>query len=134
MITLRELGDKAIGAIGLAMLPLDGMVSMDGPKNEFGQLVTRSFGFQGQNLYLNLDGAMQEASAAGSCDIRVEILGPNHEPMSGFTFDDALPITEGGRSIRATWKGHGDLLALEGKTIRLKFHIRNAKLYSFRFQ
>ena len=145
---LLDLGDKAIGAIGLAVTPLDGFVSVDGGKgsmelnsaatasaspNSFGQMTTRSFTFSGNRLYLNVECALQQWGA-GLCDMRVEVLGPDHTRVSGFELDDVDPITDTGVSRVVSWSDHPDLHTLEGKPIRLRLYFKNAKLYSFQFR
>jgi len=131
--TLLALGEKAIAAGGLAITPLDGFVSLDGARTNFSEMVTRSFGFSGKQLYLNLSSALQQWGA-GPCEVRVEILSPNHEPLSGFSFADADPITASGETNIASWQGKSDLNELAGKTIKLRFYFKNAKLYSFQFK
>ena len=82
--TLLALGDKAIGAVGLATLPLDGFVSVDGAKGAesrdaapYSELVTRSFGFTGSRLHVNVKAAPQGEAQA---ELRVEVVGA--EPPS----------------------------------------------------
>ena len=143
---LLALGDKAVAAVGLAITPLDGFVSVDGAKGvpvdavpgrpnlaAFSQMVTRSFGFSGTRLYLNLRSALQQWGA-GPCEVRVEILTPNHEPLSGFGFADADPITTSGQTQVVSWNGKSDLSGLAGGPIKLRFYFKNAKLYSFQFK
>ena len=132
--TLADLGDRAVRAVGLATVPLDGLVSVVGGKNDFSEMVTRAFGFNGTRLHVNVESAMQEASGGGTCDVRVEILSPNHHPLPGFTFQDANPITGTAAAHTVSWRGKPDLDELKGKTIKLRFYIKNAKLNSFQFK
>ena len=136
--TLLALGDKAKGAVGLATLPLDGFVSMDGVGGAlsrdvapYSEMVTRSFGFTGSRLSLNVSAALQ---GPGPVELRVEVLEPNHHRIDGFQFDDADPITESGQSHVVSWKGSPDLSALVGRAIKLRFYFKNCKLYSFPVQ
>jgi len=131
--TLLALGDKAIAAGGLAITPLDGFVSLDGARTSFSEMVTRSFSFSGTQLHLNLRSALQQWGA-GPCEVRVEILSPHHEPLSGFTFDDSDPITTSGQDNVVSWNGNSELSTLLNKTIKLRFYFKNAKLYSFQFR
>jgi hypothetical protein len=144
--TLMELGDRSKGAIGLAVTRLDGFVSVDGTKGratdvppgrgqiaEYSELVTRSFSFTGSELHLNVQAALQQWGA-GPCEIRVEVLEPNHAYIDGYEFDDADPITTDSIDHLASWKGSSDLSRFEGKTIKLRFYFKNAKLYSFQFR
>ena len=136
--TLLALGDKAIGAVGLATLPLDGFVSVDGAKGAasrdvapYSELVTRSFGFSGSRLQVNVRAAPQGEALA---ELRVEVLEPNHHRIEGFEFEDADPIVESGQAQVVSWRGGSDLSALAGRTIKLRFYFRNAKLFSFQFK
>jgi hypothetical protein len=144
--TLLDLGERARGAIGLAVSRRDGFVSVDGTKGlagnrpigrphvvAYSELVTRSFSFTGSQLHLNLEGARQQWGA-GPCEVRVEILEPNHAYIPGYEFDDADPIAAGGLDCVASWRGSADLSRLEGKSVKLRFYFRNAKLYSYQFR
>ena len=156
-----ELGDDATMAIGLATSRLDGFVSVDSGKGwvphdatdeelrettgrpylekvsqgqrSFGQLVTRSFGFTGSRLHLNVERA-PVAAGPGPGEVRVELLTFNHRKIEGFTFDDADPITESGIDQVVSWNGESDLSRLAGQPIKLRFYMKNAKLYAFQFK
>ena len=63
---------------------------------------------------------------------RVEVLDATGKAIAGYSGRNAIVF----RSIdslrfRPYWKGASDLSALQGKTIRLKFHLRRSKLYAF---
>ena len=131
--TLVELGDKGLGTVGLAVSPLDGFVAVEGAKRDFSQMVTRSFSFSGRQLHLNVRSHLTDGLRT-DCDVRVEILTPNHEPLPGFGFKDADPITTSGYAQVASWNGQSDLSELTGKIIKLRFYFRNAKLYAFQFK
>ena len=142
--TLLALGDRATEAIGLAVTPLDGFVSLDGVKGRessyqprdavpYSQMVTRSFGFTGSRLYLNLQAALQQWGA-GPCEVRIQLLSPNHEPLDGYGFDDCDPITMSGQAHVVSWNGNPDVSGFEGKPIKLRFYFKNAKLFSFQFR
>jgi hypothetical protein len=96
-------------------------------------MVTRSFGFKGTRLHLNVRAALQQWGA-GPCEVRVEILSANHEPLNGFGRDDADPITASGHTSVVSWRGKTDLSALAGSAIKLRFRFRNAKLHAFWFE
>ena len=139
-----DLGEKATTAIGLATLPLDGFVSLDGAKGQLGdyrppdigphsQMVTRSFGFSGKQLYINLQ-APPRFNSAGDCEVRVEILTANHQRIPGFTVDDADVLTTTATAHVASWNGKSDVSQFLSRAIRLRFHFKSAKLYSFQFR
>ena len=134
-VTAKELGDRTVRAVGLATVPIDGFVSVFGGKLDFGEMVTRAFGFKGFRLYLSGEPAIKGgATGVDESDVRVEILSPNHEPLPGFTFQDADPITDIGIAHAVTWGGKHDLGELKGKTIKLRFYFKNSKLNSFQFK
>ena len=158
---LLALGDKALGAVGLAITPRDGFVSLDGGKGwvvhdpdeadthkmgctdylvhisqgraSFSQMVTRTFSFSGERLHLNLSRALLGAGP-GLCEVRVEVLSPNHSSLPGYGFKDADPITDSGHDRVVSWRGNPDVSGLAGQPIRLRFYFKNAKLYAFQFK
>lgn len=130
---LIRLGDKATAGIGLAKLPLDGFVSLEGARVDPSYVTTRSFTFSGSGLYLNTQAALQQWGA-WPCQVRVELLDARHVPIEGYTLDDADVITTTGINQRVSWKGRSDLSGLAGKPVRLRIKFTNAKLYAFQFK
>ena len=158
---MRDLGDAAGEGIGLAVSRLDGFVSVDGGKgwlpnaasnehlgrtgiaehlkevsagpDSFGQLVTRSFSFSGSRLHLNSTRA-PIAAGPGAGEIRAELLTFNHHKIEGFTFDDCDPILESGLDQAVSWNGSQDVSRLAGQAVKIRFYVKNAKLYSFQFR
>lgn len=110
---------------GMVSQRLDGFVSADAPY-EGGELTTPPIVFAGQHLELNLD-----CSAAG--DARVEILAADGKAIEGFKLIQADLLR--GNAIRrvVTWQGRDDVSALAGRSVRLRFVMRSAKLYAFQF-
>ena len=142
--TLLALGDRATAAVGLASLPLDGFVSLDGAKGPpgtwhaarvapYSEMVTRSFGFAGSRLHVNVSTALQQGGAEAP-ELRVEVLEPNHDTIAGYTFDDCDPVTESGQSRVVSWRGDADLSQFAGNAVKLRFYFKNCKLYSFQFK
>jgi hypothetical protein len=129
---LHGLGpDGADGQIGLAVLPLDGFISLDGARSHYSEAVTRAFTFAGNNLELNMQAGPRGQGRV--CDVRVEILDADYFPIPGYTFDDAVALTQTGVANRVTWKNNLDVSKLAGKTVKLKFYFKHAKLYAFQF-
>lgn len=91
-----------------------------------GHLITKPFTFTGKRLELNY-----ETSAAGS--IRVEIQDAAGGPIPGYTLADATEIFGDEIARIHAWKQTSDVASLSGKPIRLRFVMRDADLYSFRF-
>ncbi len=92
-----------------------------------GELVTKPLRFKGSALDLNF-----ATSAGGS--VRVELQEANGTPIPGFTLADARELIGDQISRPARWNAGGDVRSLEGKTVRIRFVLKDADLYSFRFQ
>ncbi|MBI84826.1 MAG: hypothetical protein CMJ81_16660, partial [Planctomycetaceae bacterium] len=110
--------------IGLAKLRLDGFVSLDaGPGG--GSVTTRPFTFTGRKLVINAD-------ATGG-QVLVEVLDRRGEPIAGFGKSDCDRVTGDALRHPVSWQGNSELGLLEGATIKLRFHLLRAGLYSFSF-
>ncbi len=104
---------------------VDGFVSVRaGSKG--GEMVTKPLVFSGDRLQLNLS-----TSAAGS--IRVEIQDASGTPIPGFALGDCPEIFEDRLDHVVNWKQGHDLSRLSGKSVRLRFVLNDADLYSMRF-
>ena len=64
---------------------------------------------------------------------RVELQDAGGKPLPGFTLDDCTPIAGDQIEQAVSWKG-GRLAALAGKPVRLRFVLKDADLFSMRFQ
>ena len=110
------------GAIGLAVLRRDGFASLaagfDG-----GQVTTTPFVFDGRTLTVN--------TKSGPGDVRVEILDANDKPIAGYTKDECNPVTGDSVEHTVTWSGKQNLRELTGQPVKLRFHLANARLYSY---
>jgi len=115
---------KFTGSIGLATWKLDRFVSVDGPA-EGGTLTTVPVRFKGKRLKINA------ATKAGG-QVVVELLDAAGRPIKGF--ESSAPFS--GDELRHTvrWAGGGDVSALAGKPVTLRFHLKNARLFSFAFR
>lgn len=130
---LDALGSRATAGIGLAKIPLDGFVSLDGDRLEYSIVTTRTFTFEGSSLYLNIKAALQQWGA-GPCDVRIEILDGRHIPIEGYSFEDSDIVTKTSHNYQITWNGEHDLSSLQGRPIRLKIYFKNAKIFAFQFK
>ena len=54
-------------------------------------------------------------------------------PLPGFAARDADVVVHSAVRQPVTWKGKGDVGSLAGKPVRVRFHLRNGKLYAFQF-
>ena len=115
------------GGVGLARLRLDGWVSIDaGPAG--GTLTTKPIVFEDKAKRLVIN-----AHALEGGWIVVEILDESGKTLSGFGKDDCCAFQHDALRHVVVWDGRSDVSQLAGKPIRLRFHLRNARLYSFVF-
>ena len=109
------------GAIGLATLRKDGFVSLDAESRE-GTLSTR--------LLENLEGELRLNADARKGEIRVEVLDREGRVLPGYGRDDCQPMRGDGVDHGISWRSRDGLPASPGPK-RLRFHLRNASLFSF---
>ena len=85
-------------------------------------MTTRAFVFLGDTLLLNAD------ASRGS--ISVEALDIDGNPIEGFGRDTSVPLTTDNIRHALSWKGHKDVHQLQGRPLRLRFHLRQARIFS----
>ncbi len=90
-------------------------------------MLTKPITFAGNQLLLNVS-----TSAAGS--VRIEIQDLASQPLPGFVLADCHEVYGDDLERTVARKGHPDLGTLAGQPVRLRFEVRDADLYSFRFQ
>jgi hypothetical protein len=112
-------------AIDRAILRLDGFVSADSAYTG-GEIVTPLITFVGNQLELNVN-----PGAGGS--IRVELLDENDRPIEGYTLDDATALYENSVCLPVTWGTNDSVAALAGEPIKIRFLMRDCRLYAFQF-
>jgi len=107
-------------------LRTDGFVSVNAPYAG-GEVQTKPMRFHGEELRINYS-----TSAAGS--IWVEIQDAAGTPLPGFSREDSDEIIGDEIERVVTWKGKSDVGALSGRPVRVRFIMKDADLYSIRFQ
>ena len=106
-------------------LRLDGFVSVNAPMSG-GELVTKPVKFAGSELRLNF-----ASSAAGG--ILVELQDAAGKALPGYGRDDCQVVFGDDTDRLVTWKQGADLSKLQSLPVRLRFEMRDADLYAFRF-
>jgi hypothetical protein len=86
-------------------------------------VTTRPVRFQGRYLFVNAD--------MDGGELRAEVLGADGKPIAPFTRQRCLPVREDATLAQIRWEGAGDLSALSGQTVRLRFHLTKGSLYAF---
>ncbi len=107
-------------------LRTDGFASINAPFVG-GEITTKPFRFQGEKLTINFS-----TSAAGS--IWVEIQDQQGQTIPGFSKNDCNEIIGDQIKRTVTWKGNPAVNSLSEKPIRLKFIMKDADLYSMKFE
>ena len=110
----------------MAKLRLDGFASMEADEEE-GFLVTKPFACENAHLLIN-------AYARGG-EITVAVLDEAGQHVgdyySGFRKIDCSSFDSDSLRHKVTWRHFTSLESLKGQIIRLKFYLRNARIYSF---
>jgi hypothetical protein len=106
-------------------LRMDGFASVQAPMSG-GELLTKPLRFHGSRLALNF-----ATSAAGS--IRVEIQDLAGVPVPGFALDECPQIFGDTIDRAISWGNRRDVSTLAGKPVRLRFELKDANVYAFRF-
>lgn len=113
-------------AIGLATLRLDGFISLTAGESS-GTLVTKAFLLKGDKLLVNVD--------AADGDVSVEVLDEAGRSLTGYSGQDtafARRVDE--LRWQPRWRGNSNLSSLKNQSVRLRFALRKASLYSFQIQ
>jgi hypothetical protein len=88
-----------------------------------GVLTTRLVTFRGRYLFVNVD--------ADAGELRAEILDKDGNVIPGFARDQCVSVRADKTLVQVGWKGEADLSAVAGRTVRLRFFLRNGRLYAF---
>lgn len=107
-------------------LRLDGFVSIRGGWKG-GELITRPLKFSGSKVELNF-----ATSAVGS--ILVEIQDAGGKPIPGYSLADCEEVFGDSTSRNVQWKKQGtNVSSIVGQTVKLRFVLKDADLYSLKF-
>jgi hypothetical protein len=103
----------------------DGLVALTAGAEE-GEAITRPLKFGGKKLVLNY-----AAKPAGS--VRVELQDADGKPIEPYS---AASSALTGDSVKktVTWGEQSDLSQLAGQSVRVRFILQDAQLFSFRFE
>jgi hypothetical protein len=107
-------------------LRTDGLASVNAPYSG-GELLTRPLTFRGRRLVLNY-----ATSAAGH--LRVEVQDVSGKPVSSYRLEDAVQMVGNELAAEVRWRGGPDLTPIAGQTVRLRFEMKDADLFSLQFE
>ena len=91
-----------------------------------GEVITKPLTFVGSKLRINFS-----TSAVGS--VRVEIQDASGDAVPGYAMDDMQPVYGDRLDFPVSWKNGGNVGALAGLAIRLRFELKDADVFSIRF-
>jgi hypothetical protein len=103
----------------------DGFVSLNAPLSG-GEVVSKPLTFKGSKLQLNFS-----TSAAGS--IKVEIQDIDGKPLNGYSLGQGHDVIGDEIERTVSWEQGSDVSAIAGQSIRLRFILKDADLFSMRF-
>jgi hypothetical protein len=109
-------------SIGLATLRVDGFASV-AASYEGGRLTTTLLRAGGDELRLNLK--------ADYGQVRVECLDEENRALPGYGLENCAPLSVDAVAAPVRWQGQPGLGPLRERPFKLRFHLHNARLYSY---
>ncbi len=107
--------------------------------NKGGWLLSREVKVTGDRLVINIAPEHRAFSRDQHGHVKVELFdrssGPynDNRPIEGFGQDDCDRIRSNAVDYVVTWNGSADLSVLKGKDVYIRFYLKNAHLFGFRF-
>ncbi|MBS3762429.1 MAG: hypothetical protein KGZ25_03890 [Planctomycetes bacterium] len=123
---LDPVADRRLSGIGRAVLRKDGFASVDAG-HATGDFTTPPLEFSGAQLVIN-------AEIGGGGFVRVEIQDESGQPLEDYGADDTLPTTGNSTQLTVCWREGPDISQLAGQKVRVRFLLRDCRLYSFQFE
>jgi len=119
--------EKEMSGISRLVIRRDGFVSVRAGYTA-GEFLTPFLTFEGEQLVLNVD-----TSAVGQ--VKVEILDEDKKPIPGYTLEESDEIYTANETNRVVkWNQESSVAKLAGRSIRLRFVMRDVDLYAFQFR
>lgn len=125
------------GGIGLAVLRIDGFVSVTAEDRE-GMIETRPFTWPGGELFVNFDPRHNETDhyRSGTGELVTEVIMDNGAVAEGFSRQECNPLRINTADMEhastcVRWQNGRSMSIFAGIPIRLRICLRNASLYSF---
>ena len=113
------------GIVTRAIYRLDGFTSVDAGE-PVGEFTTPAIVFDGERLEINF-------STSGDGWVEVGILDAQGKPLPGYGTAKVDRIAGDSVAHVVTWGGRHDVCSLQDRPVRLRFRMRNTKLYAFQF-
>jgi hypothetical protein len=104
---------------------VDGFVSVRASEGG-GEVLTKPLEFAGRRLVINY-------ACADAGSVRVELQSADGSPLENYALADCTPLKGDAIDQVVTWKEGTDVGRLAGRPVRLRFEVKNADLFAFRF-
>ena len=114
-------------------LRTDGFISVSGPYAG-GEMITRPLVFRPAGGKEGACRLLVNCSTSAPGSLRVEILDESGKTLPGYRLEDSRPLIGDFIERAVEWKNGPDVKPLAGKPVRLRFVLKDADLYSIRFQ
>ena len=111
------------GGIGLATIRVDGFASLDAGFNG-GRVTSGPIQCEKGSLRIN-------AKANFHARVAVEVLDQRGQEIPGYTLAESIPCKQDSIEQIVSWKNRKDISELAGRPVKLRFHLTNARLYSY---
>lgn len=108
------------------VIRLDGFISVNAGYEQ-GEFVTKPLKFSGDRLEVNV-------STAGAGQLQVELQNADGNPITGYELESCDSIKGDFISQIVTWNKKSDLSKLSGTKVQVRFVMKEADLYSLRFE
>lgn len=124
-LTSAECAKNPSVAIHLARLRLDGFASLRAG-NTAGSVVTTSLPVNGTSLFVNAN--------AKTGTLKAELLDADTDTViPGYSLAKSVALQADSVCAKLQWQGVTDISALAGRSVKIRFSVQNADLYSFWF-
>ena len=118
----HEISDHS--SVGLVTLRRDGFFSLDADSS-YGMMTTKPLTFSGQRLVINAE--------VNGGSLTVELLDAEGKVIPGYSQADCQVILGDYLEQEVRWSGTSDIRSLQGRSVRLRFGLKKAKLFAFQF-
>ena len=75
-----------------------------------------------------------KVDSGGGGVVMVELLDEQGHPIPGFTVKEATPLCCNSVRKTVTWGQNGDVSRLASRPVKIRFRMRDCKLYAFQFR
>lgn len=118
----KDLGEyRAMGAVEMKR---DRLIGYQAGKTQ-GELLTRPFQWEGEELFLNAD-------AKDGC-AQVVVCNSNGNSLKGFRLGNTVSINQDGVRLPVSFNEGASMSSLKGREIRLRIHLENATAFGWEF-